>query len=57
MRWMAQADPLAHYLGLLRNIMLKGGNSAYVVTQVGILAVMAVASIITSLKRFHTTLQ
>lgn len=56
-RWMAFIDPLSHYLGLLRNIMLKGGNTSYVVTQVGILAIMAVVSVVASFRRFHTTLQ
>ena len=33
---------LAHYMGLLRNIMLKGGDPRYVANHVAILAVMAV---------------
>ena len=56
-RWMARLDPLAHYLGLLRNIMLKGGDARYVATHVGILGVMALVSVFASFKRFHTTLQ
>ena len=56
-RWMAHLDPLSHYLGLLRNIMLKGGDLRYVTNHVAILAVMAVVSVAASFKRFHTTLQ
>ena len=56
-RWMADLDPLSHYLGLLRNILLKGGDSNYVWVHVGILAVMALVSVVASFKRFHTTLQ
>ncbi|HET6464573.1 MAG TPA: ABC transporter permease [Nitrospiria bacterium] len=56
-RWLATLDPLAHYLGLLRNILLKGGDARYVGTHVAILAVMAVVSVIASFRRFRTTLQ
>ena len=56
-RWMAYLDPLSHYLGLLRNIMLKGGGWSYVATHVGILAVMAAVYISLSFRRFKTTLQ
>jgi ABC-2 type transport system permease protein len=56
-RWIAYFDPLAHYMGLLRNIMLKGGGVTYVVTHIGILALMAVVCIFISFRRFHTTLQ
>ena len=57
LRWLATLDPLAHYLGLLRNILLKGGDAQYVGTHVAILAVMAVVSVIASFRRFRTTLQ
>jgi ABC-2 type transport system permease protein len=56
-RWLATLDPLAHYLGLLRNILLKGGDAQYVGTHVAILAAMAVVSVIASFRRFRTTLQ
>jgi len=56
-RWLATLDPLAHYLGLLRNILLKGGDAYYVASHVGILAVMAMVSVIASFRRFRTTLQ
>jgi ABC-2 type transport system permease protein len=56
-RWMAYIDPLAHYLGLLRNIMLKGGDPYYVSLHVATLAAMAVIGITVSFRRFHTTLQ
>ena len=56
-RWMAYLAPLAHYLGLLRNIMLKGGDPRYVAQHVAVLALMALVSVVASFKRFHTTLQ
>lgn len=56
-RWLALIDPLYHYIGLIRNIMLKGGGGEYVMQHVSILAVMTVVTIFVSLKRFHTTLQ
>jgi ABC-2 type transport system permease protein len=56
-KWMAYGDPLYHYLGLLRNIMLKGGGFNYVALHVGTLAIMAVIITLISFRRFHTTLQ
>jgi len=56
-RWIALIDPLSHYMGLLRNIMLKGGGSSYVATHILVLTSMAVVITIASFKRFKTTLQ
>ncbi len=56
-RWVAYLDPLSHYMGLLRNIMLKGGGAAYVVTHTLALAAMAALCIYVSFRRFRTTLQ
>jgi ABC-2 type transport system permease protein len=56
-RWLAYLDPLSYYMGLLRNIMLKGGDPKYVVTQTALLALMAVVVVSASFRRFHTTLQ
>jgi ABC-2 type transport system permease protein len=56
-KWLAFCDPLYHYLGLLRNIMLKGGGFNYVVFHISTLAVMAVIFYLISFRRFHTTLQ
>jgi ABC-2 type transport system permease protein len=56
-QWLASIDPLAHYMGLLRNIMLKGGGTQYVVTHISALVVTAIITVIISLRRFHTTLQ
>jgi ABC-2 type transport system permease protein len=56
-KWIAFLDPLSHYLGLLRNIMLKGGCGGYVATHIGILAVMTVTFTWLSFRRFHTRLQ
>jgi ABC-2 type transport system permease protein len=56
-RWLSMIDPLTHFMGLLRNIMLKGGGTEYIIYHVSVLAFMAVITIFVSLKRFHTTLQ
>ncbi len=57
LRWLSYFDPLAHYMGLLRNIMLKGGETDYVVTHILYLAIIAVVSVVASFRRFHTTLE
>lgn len=56
-RWLAVIDPVAHFMGLVRNIMLKGGGADYVFYHVGALVLIAVVTVIVSFKRFHTTLQ
>ena len=56
-RWVSAVDPLSHFMGLLRNIMLKGGGFNYVATHIAILVVMAVVTVFASFRRFHTTLQ
>lgn len=56
-KWLAFVDPLYHYIGLLRNIMLKGGGGLFVFTHISILISMAAFTVTVSLKRFHTTLQ
>lgn len=55
-KWLALIDPLYHYIGLMRNIMLKGGGTQYVVMHIAILVVMAIITVTISLRRFHTTL-
>jgi ABC-2 type transport system permease protein len=55
-RWLAMIDPLAHYMGLLRNIMLKGGGTDYVLTHISVLALIAGLTVVASFRRFHTTL-
>jgi ABC-2 type transport system permease protein len=56
-RWLSFFDPLSHFMGLLRNIMLKGGETDYVVTHIVYLALIAVVSVVASFRRFHTTLE
>jgi ABC-2 type transport system permease protein len=55
-RWASLINPLAHYMGLLRNIMLKGGGGSYVATHIGVLVLIALVSVTVSFRRFHTTL-
>lgn len=57
LRWMSFADPLSHFLSLLRNILLKGGETQFVLFHVAVLIVMAILSTFVSYKRFHTSLQ
>jgi ABC-2 type transport system permease protein len=57
LRWISYLDPLAHYMGLLRNIMLKGGEASYVATHIAYLVILAVVIVIASFRRFHTTLE
>lgn len=57
LEWLAYIDPLYHYIGLLRNIMLKGGGTSYIITHTLILLVMAIIAMLISLHRFHTTLE
>jgi ABC-2 type transport system permease protein len=56
LQWVASIDPLAHYMGLLRNIMLKGGGTQYVITHICALIATAIVTVILALRRFHTTL-
>ncbi len=55
-QWVAYTDPLAHYLGLLRNIMLKGGGLKYVAVHVSVLIGMTVICTFLSFKRLRTNL-
>jgi len=57
LRWIAQINPLAHYMGLIRNIMLKGGETSYVLIHVAYLAGIALVSVVASFRRFQTTLE
>jgi len=57
MKWASYVDPLTHYLALLRNIMLKGGDAGFVAGHVAILLAMAVVVVVASFRRFRTTLQ
>ncbi len=57
LRWLSFFDPLSHYMGLLRNIMLKGGQTDYVAAHIVYLAAIALVSVVASFRRFHTTLE
>lgn len=56
MWWIAQINPLTHFVGLLRNILLKGGSLDYFVIHTGILAALSVAALAFAIRRFRTTL-
>lgn len=55
-RALAWIDPLAHYLALLRNIMLKGGDARTLAAHLAALAALAVVGGAASYRRFSTTL-
>lgn len=57
MKWFSYLDPISHYLALLRNIMLKGGDASFILWHTGALCLMGIILIYISFKRFHTTLQ
>ena len=56
LQWVALVDPIAHFLGLLRNIMLKGGGMQYIITHVSYLFGIGLFCTILSIKRLRTTL-
>jgi ABC-2 type transport system permease protein len=57
MKGLSYLNPLSHFLSLLRNIMLKGGESQFILFHVGVLILMALVSVVVSFRRFRTTLQ
>ena len=54
--WLSQLDPLRHFVTLLRNILLKGGDPLVVLRHVGALLGLAAVSIVVSARRFRSTL-
>lgn len=56
MRMVAYVNPLTHFLLVLRNIMLKGGDWRMVTSHLAVLIVMAVVLVWISFKRFRATL-
>ena len=56
LRVFAYVNPITYYVGLLRNVLLKGGETVYVLKQAGILAVLAAVLLFISYRRFHGTL-
>lgn len=56
MKIVAHINPLTHFLELLRNIMLKGGDGGVVFYHLSVLSLMAVVVVWVSFKRFHSTL-
>jgi ABC-2 type transport system permease protein len=55
-RWMSFVDPLAHYLSLLRSIMLRGGDPRTLAWHLAVLLALGAACGVVSFRRFHTTL-
>ncbi|MBI5882055.1 MAG: ABC transporter permease [Elusimicrobia bacterium] len=56
-RWAAYFDPLKYFVTLVRNIMLKGGDPWVFVSNVAVLALMAVLTAALSYRRFRRTLE
>lgn len=57
MKWVAYLDPLSHFLSLLRNIMLIGGETSFIIQHISVLTLMAIIFVGISFKRFKTTLK
>lgn len=57
LKGVAYVDPLYHYLAILRNVMLKGGDLRFVGLHVLYLTLLGASAVWFSFKRFHTTLQ
>ncbi len=56
MKWVSYCDPLSHFLALMRNIMLKGGEGHFIAWHVSALFLMAAITIVISFRRFRTNL-
>ncbi len=56
MKVLAYLDPLTHFLLIIRNIMLKGGDPQVILFHLSVLIVMAAMIIGVSYKKFKTTL-
>jgi ABC-2 type transport system permease protein len=54
--WLSYLDPLRHFVTLLRNILLKGGDPGVVAAHLGYLALLAAAAVTASALRFRSTL-
>jgi ABC-2 type transport system permease protein len=57
LKGVAYLDPLSHFLMILRNITLKGGDLEFVLLHVAILMLMGFIVVFWSLSRFRTTLK
>jgi ABC-2 type transport system permease protein len=56
LRVFTYVNPITYYVGLMRNILLKGGETVYVLRQAGILGGLAAVLLFFSYRRFHGTL-
>jgi len=56
MRIIAELNPLTHFIGLLRNIMLKGGDLSYILIHCSALILLSIFCIVIALKRFNKIL-
>ena len=52
----ANLNPLKYFVALMRNILLKGGDSTVVWTNLGALALLALFSVVLASRRFRQTL-
>lgn len=56
MQWVAQVNPITHFIALLRNIMLKGGDTAYFFKHTAMLTLIGSILLFSAVRRFRTTL-
>lgn len=54
--WTTHINPLTHFIALLRNILLKGGDMQFFIWHTGSLAVLALLGIVAASQRFRTQL-
>ncbi len=50
---LAQINPLTHYIGLLRNVLLKGGNIKYFIVHSSALILLSISCVIIAFRRFR----
>jgi len=55
-RWVAYLDPIRYFVNILRNIMLKGGATEVVWSNMAALAVLSMATAVVAVRRFRQTL-
>jgi ABC-2 type transport system permease protein len=56
MRMIAELNPLTHFIGLLRNIMLKGGDFNYILIHCSALVILSIVCVWIALRRFNKIL-
>jgi len=56
LQWVAYLNPIAHFMTLVRDITLKGGELLFLLEHIGVLILISLGLVFICFKRFHTTL-